>query len=213
MPRLVVSLAADPIERVVADVAFVAFFGDDRPLCGSAGRVDWRLCGRLSQLLRTDRLSGEPGEAALIPSLGGLRAPIVVTTGLGARSAFDGARCRAAAQDAVERGLALRAGSVALALLEAGANTVDLGARMEAVFRGVHGAASADDGDASAGLALQLVATPEERPAALAWMQAARQRGLPDGLEFAIPRRSEGTPGSSPRGARRVTIPGRPLVK
>jgi len=210
MPQLVVSIAADPIERVEADVAVVAFFGDDRPLRGSAGRVDWRLCGRLSRLLRADRLSGDPGEAALIPSQGGLRAPIVVTAGLGARAAFDGARCRAAARDAVERGLKLRAGSLALALLEAGADSMDLGARMEAVLRGTLGAVAASRPEK---LALQLVATSEERPAALEWLEAGRRRGLPEGLVFEVPRRAGVAREPIPRGEQGLPAPRRPLVK
>ena len=208
--QLVVSIAADPIERVEADVAVVAFFGDDRPLRGSAGRVDWRLCGSLSRLLCADRLSGAPGEAALIPSQGGLRAPIVVTAGLGARAAFDGARCRVAARDAVERGLKLRAGSLALALLEAGADSMDLGARMEAVLRGTLGAAAAARPEK---LALQLVATSEERPAALEWLEAGRRRGLPEGLEFEVPRRAGAVRESIPRGEKGLPTSRRPLVK
>jgi hypothetical protein len=210
MPRLVVSIASEPIERVEADVAVVAFFSDDRPLRGSAGRVDWRLCGRLSHLLRANRLSGSAGEAALIPSQGGLRAPIVVTAGLGTRSAFDGARCRAAARDAVERGLKLRAETLALALLEAGAESMDLGARMEAVLRGALGAA---DSPQTGKMTLQLVAAIEERPAALEWLDSSRRRGLPEGLEFGVQRRADVVRATHPRGDKRLPASRSPSVK
>ena len=36
------------VERVRADVAAVPLFAGERPLQGSAGRADWRLCGSLS---------------------------------------------------------------------------------------------------------------------------------------------------------------------
>ena len=46
MPQL--ALAPGPIERIRADVAVVPLFAGERPLRAAAGRVDWRLCGRLS---------------------------------------------------------------------------------------------------------------------------------------------------------------------
>ncbi|HEY5658955.1 MAG TPA: hypothetical protein VIY27_14295, partial [Myxococcota bacterium] len=76
-PQLILSLAPDSIDRIEADVAVVALFRDERPLRGSASRIDWRMCGRLSQLLRDERFAGNPGEAALFPGQGGLRAPML----------------------------------------------------------------------------------------------------------------------------------------
>jgi Cytosol aminopeptidase family, N-terminal domain len=185
--RLQISLALQGIERIGADVAALGFFRDERPLRGSAGSADWRLCGRLSRLLRDGRLSGERGEAVLLPTRGGLRAPLVVALGLGARGAFDAARCRAAARDAVERARQLRGGSVALALLEAGADAMSLGARLEATLRGTLSAPSMGPSGCSAPLALYLVAPPFEQPAVLAWLRAACRRGLPSEVEILLP--------------------------
>ncbi|MGH0028691.1 MAG: hypothetical protein ACQGVC_02795, partial [Myxococcota bacterium] len=66
------SLAPGPIERAEADIAVVTFFDDERPLRGAAGRADWRLCGAVSRLIQRSKLSGAFGEAALVPSTGGL---------------------------------------------------------------------------------------------------------------------------------------------
>ena len=79
------ALAEVAIERVPADVAVVALFADERPLRGAAGRLDWRLCGRLSRLVAAGRLSGQSGEAVLTPGGGGVRARAVVGLGLGSR--------------------------------------------------------------------------------------------------------------------------------
>ncbi|MBN2574642.1 MAG: hypothetical protein JXP73_08740 [Deltaproteobacteria bacterium] len=49
-----------------ADVLAVPVWSDLRPLRGAAGLLDWRLCGRLSQLLREGRLCGAPGEKLLL---------------------------------------------------------------------------------------------------------------------------------------------------
>ncbi|MGE0871584.1 MAG: M17 family peptidase N-terminal domain-containing protein [Kofleriaceae bacterium] len=50
------------------DCLVVTVFKDDRPLRGAAGLADWRMCGRLSKLLKRNRASGESGEAMMLPS-------------------------------------------------------------------------------------------------------------------------------------------------
>ncbi|MGE0550352.1 MAG: M17 family peptidase N-terminal domain-containing protein [Kofleriaceae bacterium] len=50
------------------DCLVVTVFKDDRPLRGAAGLADWRMCGRLSKLLKGSRASGEAGEAMMLPS-------------------------------------------------------------------------------------------------------------------------------------------------
>jgi hypothetical protein len=52
------------------DALIVSFFNDERPLRGVAGLADWRLCGRISRLLRTGRLRGALGEVTLLPPAG-----------------------------------------------------------------------------------------------------------------------------------------------
>jgi cytosol aminopeptidase family protein len=49
----------------------LSFFGDERPLRGVAGLCDWRLCGRLSRLLKGGRISGLRGEVTMMPPPGG----------------------------------------------------------------------------------------------------------------------------------------------
>jgi cytosol aminopeptidase family protein len=65
------------------------FFRDERPLRGAAGLCDWRLCGKLSHLLQSGRVSGELGESTLYPP--GRRLPFarLVLVGLGAADRFD----------------------------------------------------------------------------------------------------------------------------
>src|SRR5260221_14536712 len=58
--------AREPPELLVAP-----FFADERPLRGTGGLVDWRLCGRLSRLLAARRVTGALGETPLLPA-GGL---------------------------------------------------------------------------------------------------------------------------------------------
>jgi hypothetical protein len=114
MSPLVLELVASPLEAVAAELAVVAFFADDRPLTGGAGRADWRLCGGLSRLLRAGQLRGEPGEAALIPSQGGVAAPLVLALGLGARTDFGGDGLARFCAEALDRARRLRRTRIAL---------------------------------------------------------------------------------------------------
>jgi hypothetical protein len=67
-----------------ADAIALAFFSDERPLRGAAGLVDWRLCGRLSRLLKAGKLSGRRGETLMLPPAGRrLTFPRVFLFGLG----------------------------------------------------------------------------------------------------------------------------------
>ena len=86
--QLEIGIESRPLERVTADLVGAAYFGDDRPLRGGAGRLDWRLCGLISERLASGEFTGEAGEAALIAAGGALRAPRVLLLGLGERAAF-----------------------------------------------------------------------------------------------------------------------------
>jgi hypothetical protein len=72
-----------------ADALIVTLFKDERPLRGATGLCDWRLCGRLSRLVRTGRLVGAEGETLLMPP--GRRLPFgrILAVGLGKQTRFD----------------------------------------------------------------------------------------------------------------------------
>jgi hypothetical protein len=71
-----------------ADVLVVPVWSDVRPLRGAAGLLDWRLCGRLSQLLRDGRLCGTPGEKLLLAT-NRIPWPRVLAVGIGDSQNFD----------------------------------------------------------------------------------------------------------------------------
>jgi hypothetical protein len=111
-----IELDASPAERVRADLLVTPFFAEDRPLRGPASRVDWRLCGLLSEMLGRGAFSGEPEEVVLVPTAARLRAPRALLIGLGRRDAFAPKSLRRTARIAVDRAAALRAGIVAMVL-------------------------------------------------------------------------------------------------
>lgn len=114
MSALLLELASAPLEAVAAELAVVACFAEDRPLRGGAGRADWRLCGVLSQLVAAGWLRCAAGEAALVPSGGGIAAPRVMALGLGGRVDFDRDALARFAAEALRRAELLRARSLAL---------------------------------------------------------------------------------------------------
>lgn len=133
---LTVELDPGPIERTRADVVVVYYFDSDRPLRGGAGRADWRLCGQLSRLILAGKLSGSPGEAVLVPTDGGLAAPLLIGLGIGPRNTFDVAACEELGRDAVTRAQRLGARTVALPLPDPHAGDLPLRERIEALVTG-----------------------------------------------------------------------------
>ena len=65
------------------DALILPVFKDDKPLRGAAGLADWRLCGKLSRLLRSNRATAESGEAMLLPPGRRLRFSRILWFGLG----------------------------------------------------------------------------------------------------------------------------------
>lgn len=76
-------------EEAGGDALVLTFFREERPLRGAAGLADWRLCGRLSRLIKLGRVRGEPGESLLMPC--GRRLPFrrILLFGLGSSRPFD----------------------------------------------------------------------------------------------------------------------------
>jgi hypothetical protein len=76
------------------DCLALPVFRDDRPLRGAAGLADWRLCGRLSRLIRDKRASADPGETMMMPPGRRLRFSRILWFGLGDAKAYSEARFR-----------------------------------------------------------------------------------------------------------------------
>ena len=71
----VIEMDDQPVERVRADLLVAPFFAGERPLRGAAGRLDWRLCGHLSEMLRRNAFDGAEGDLILVPTGASARAP------------------------------------------------------------------------------------------------------------------------------------------
>lgn len=76
------------------DCLVLPVFRDDRPLRGAAGLADWRMCGRLSRLLKTERATANAGETMLLPPGRRLRFQRVMWFGLGDAKGYTDDRFR-----------------------------------------------------------------------------------------------------------------------
>lgn len=69
------------------DALVVPVWSDVRPLRGAAGLLDWRLCGRLSQMIQDGKLAGTAGEKLLLVT-GRVPWQRVLAVGVGESVAF-----------------------------------------------------------------------------------------------------------------------------
>ena len=155
---LALEIETSSLEQVIVDVLVTPFFSCDRPLRGPVARADWRLCGLLSERLQREQLTGARGEAALIPTAGRMKSPILLAIGLGPRSDFGEEALRDVARDAAERLLGLRSGIVGIALPGEAASRLATSRAAGAVVEGVAGVLS----EHPSALRLRLVVSPEE---------------------------------------------------
>jgi hypothetical protein len=174
MPQL--ALAPGPIERIRADVAVVPLFAGERPLRAAAGRVDWRLCGRLSHLYAAGRLAGALGEAVLIPGGGGMCAPRVLGIGAGERDQVDAEIFERWVDDALARARGLAARRAVIALPEL---AIALGERLTVLAKSIARTEMPE--------VVEVAPEPLDGPGVVDWMRGAVRRGRPEGLEIAAP--------------------------
>jgi leucyl aminopeptidase len=97
------------------DAVVIPVWSDVRPLRGAAGLLDWRLCGRLSQMIRDGRLSGASGEK-LLHVTGRLPWKRVLFIGLGDSSEFSSSTFKTTLASAVDALRGIGATSMAIAL-------------------------------------------------------------------------------------------------
>jgi hypothetical protein len=80
------------LDDLDAEVLACPVWSDARPAHGVAGLCDWRLAGRVSELLRQGHITAEVGEVVLVPGKPRLTFDKLLFFGAGPRAAFgDGA--------------------------------------------------------------------------------------------------------------------------
>ncbi|MEE9386494.1 MAG: M17 family peptidase N-terminal domain-containing protein [Nannocystaceae bacterium] len=102
--------------RTTTDVVVVPVFMDERPLLGMAGYLDWRLCGKLSQILRRGLCTARAGEQVLTCGFASVPFRRLVLLGMGHSGRLDREHAQAAGAQVVDLGNGLEAESVVVAV-------------------------------------------------------------------------------------------------
>lgn len=97
------------------DVLVIPIWSDVRPLRGAAGLLDWRLCGKISQMIREGRVSGSAGEKLLLVT-GRVPWRRILGVGAGPSEVFGDGACKATLQCAFEAAHGIGAERVAIAI-------------------------------------------------------------------------------------------------
>jgi len=88
MPVHFLTTALPKWDQEEGQALVLTFFSDERPLRGAAGLADWRLCGRLSRLIKHGKITGRRGETLMLPPGRRLQFPRLLVFGLGDSSRF-----------------------------------------------------------------------------------------------------------------------------
>jgi hypothetical protein len=199
---LEIGIETRPLERLDCDVLVVGLFEDDRPLRGGAARLDWRLCGQVSELVIEGRISGASGEAVLLASPGSVRAPRVLVLGLGDRRRFTLATARDVMHDALRRCIDLGVRRIAAAPL--GMVSDDFARHAESVVQGLIDALSPEtDG----GIELLVALPSSHAETAERALETALLGRSESGLCLRSRARERAQPPSGPRAPRGITPP------
>jgi hypothetical protein len=76
------------------DCLVLPVFRNDRPLRGAAGLADWRLCGKLSRLIKSNFASAHAGETMMLPPGRRLKFNRLMWFGLGDAKGYTDERFR-----------------------------------------------------------------------------------------------------------------------
>jgi hypothetical protein len=77
------------LDEVESEVLAATLWCDERPSHGVAGLCDWRMAGRISELQRQGFITGELGEAVMLPAKPRMTFDKLLLFGAGARATFD----------------------------------------------------------------------------------------------------------------------------
>ncbi len=132
-----VILSQEKVDLQECDILVTGFFRDERPLKGSAGWVDWRFNGLLSQLILEERLTGDWNEKTLIPSQGRVIPPLVLLLGLGELKDYSYIRVREIFPSLLETLQKLRVKRICLSFPYGEAYKMDCGKLAEVLLEGI----------------------------------------------------------------------------
>ncbi|MBI2982448.1 MAG: hypothetical protein HYY44_09225 [Deltaproteobacteria bacterium] len=171
MIQLVLSSA--PLDEVPGKLALATFFEDIRPLRGSTGLIDWRLNGRLSELILQGRLSGSFEESMIMPVSGRLAADEILLFGLGTAADLSEDRVEAGFARLMDKLCRLRSPVVVLSLGDLADDFMRWRSLLRTFMNQVNQKMERED--------LQIICAEDER-----WIQEAKRRNMDFGMNVEL---------------------------
>lgn len=166
-------LCSTPFDEVPGKVALLTFFEDVRPLKGRAGFVDWRLNGRLSDLILGGRIGGAFSESLIMPSQGRLATDEILLFGLGRSGEISEAMLEKGFSQLIEKLIRLKSPEIVASFGDLSADFMG----WRGVLRGFIGLLAQRLGRED----LQVVCAEEPR-----WIQEARRRNMDFGSSVEV---------------------------
>ncbi len=145
MSGVTVQVIFQDIKKLATDALIVGFYEDVRPLKGVAGELDWLLCGSLSSLILTKKLSGALGEVALLTSQGKVPVQKIFLVGLGPRAGLTRTTLQSAARNAAASAVGAGVRSAAIEYFPSSDMPHDSG--VHALYQGLQMGAGGHDFD------------------------------------------------------------------
>jgi hypothetical protein len=132
-----VILSKERVDLQKCDILVIGLFQDERPLRGSSGWIDWRLNGRISDLLIKKKLTGVWKEIMLIPSQGRVKSRMILLLGLGGVRDYSYLRLREFSSFLLETLKKLNVSEMCLSFPYEENYNVDLGKLIEVLIEGI----------------------------------------------------------------------------
>ncbi|MBI2082570.1 MAG: hypothetical protein HYT76_03280 [Deltaproteobacteria bacterium] len=171
MIQLVLSSA--PLDEVPGRVALATFFEDSRPLRGSTGLIDWRLNGRLSELILQGRLSGGFAESMIMPAAGRLATDEILLFGLGPITELSEDRLETGFSRLIDKLYRLRSPVVVVSLGDLARDFMEWRSILRSFMNQVNQKLERED--------LQIVCAENAK-----WIQEARRRNMDFGINVEL---------------------------
>ncbi|MBI3540931.1 MAG: hypothetical protein HY073_02170 [Deltaproteobacteria bacterium] len=164
-------LSSLPIDEVPGRMALATFFEDLRPLKGSSGLIDWRLNGKISDLILQGRLSGSFSESLIMPSQGRLAAKDIFMFGLGNFSELSEKRFEEGLSVVIEKICKMKSGEVVISFGDLAKDFMGWRTLLRSFMSGL----------APRNMDLQVVCAEDPK-----WIAEAKKRNMDFGPEVAL---------------------------
>lgn len=171
MIQLVLSSA--PLDEVPGRLTLATFFEDVRPLKGSTGLIDWRLNGRISELVLKGRLSGAFSESIIMPASGRLAADEILLFGLGLASELSEGRLESGFSALIDKLYRLRSPVIVLSLGDLAKDFMEWRSLLRSFMNQVNQKMERED--------LQIVCAEDAK-----WIQEAKRRNMDFGINVEL---------------------------